>query len=604
MRQVNSIQPYFDWNDQIFEYFFPVASEERAVTLAFDDQAMGAIAMQMGVPPDGYLEAVRALVRPDSDNVFIWWTSNDRLSERDPPFYCGLLAMFSLAASQMGSELDGTGSRAFFHRHLARLLNLGSSTEFVHGFAEATRYYSALERYLQLDCSGTRGVLLRLSDLYSGGKYVAMARAQVLLTHAERRNLHNIFAQVLGHTKRLDREQLGDWLIAIADRPGSERLPVLRRVHEISSKISGEAAGAAIKEQFSKLIAAVEQEYVAWTKEEAAPRGQAAHARIGVRTHRLLPGEAETQQRVPWRGQQDEERIRVDEERSRNLIPKPLTTYNRRLILRRTSDGGLWQAQPQMRGGDSEWLNVAVLDADASGDWLVLRRPDEREEILDVGDIVAFQNDGMSWVNVPRVGSGSRAYLMVRTMDSDAVARAVATLGSNVTVKALAQPFDSRVMVGADFDFNDVSDTLPDIVAHAFSEDVVTVTLRRGLKSDGGYFTVAPPRVVFDHRSSVDASVYLDNAELPDRAFRRQEYILPKPLSPGEHTIEILGRRVTFRVCDVIVASALSIDDRMGYEVCYRYGLMRPSDEPGATRDPRLRSAAISVVCVLGSALL
>lgn len=556
------VTSYLEWNDRIFERFFPVSDQNCARILAFDSSALRAVSEEMRSDPQDFIACVRGLTRPASADPFEWWRLDNRGSmiTREPPYYIALLACFSLAASESGGVIEGEGE-AFFHRHLARLFDLGD-IKYVQGFAAATGLYDHLARYLNHDCGGSRGHLL-LANAFKGGKFVGRARFQVLLSESSRKQLHSLFTHRLSSYGELQRNDLNKLLLRELELPDDYVLPpVLRRTLELAHE-----SGAEIFDAFVDLV---ETEYVRWFLEKPAvrvsePRGSTLT--IGTRE--------ETGARRPRQN-------RIVEEVSQLLghLPRPTlrTRPEARLVLFSSFGNQPWHLGMQLQS-DAGWKNADKVEVEPSSG-IVSCQADCGRLACVIDDTMYFANDGNAWVLVNALHSGDNFAIFCGDAYVDRYYADVQPVCLRPPIIATcAEVPEARLIIG---DLARIErGAVPAVLRPVLSPERARLSLRNGLRRGGDYFTTCPPHVYFDHATITCAAISVDGVDVNPHAMRRTEYPLPWTLATGSHVVSVLGIDKTFRLIGEVVSSDRDPQDCAGFEVCRARGVAIPAATPG-----------------------
>jgi hypothetical protein len=571
------VSQYLEWNDRIFERFFPLSANQALRILSFDASELRSVAGEMGRAPDEFSTAIRALIDPVGRDPFaLWWLLfRGTMSDRDPPCYVGLLALFSLAASESGDAIAG-GQRAFFHRQLAHLLGL-NEMEYVRGFANATALYNALETYLRVRCAGRRGTLLVATTSF-GGKYVWRARVQVLLNASSRRQLAFYFDHRCANRGELRTQELGALLMDELGRPQDYVLSnSLRRTLELVC-----ADGAQVFDGFVDLV---ETEYVRWflSRNEEFKRPNDAHQRNTAATVKSPIVDA------------------VQIHSTSRTKSESRVVYEKRLALRSQIAMQPWRVWVQARKTGDDWDAASSARLSWGSGTIAYELDDGTQGSLPVDDPTTFANDGGGWVAAQQVRAGDHCAVLGSRHDAEALTQAFSKLpGTEPTIRVCAEAPDAAIVTARVP--RATGDEIPESLRHLIAGDQARLTFRRGLRIATQYFETAPPRVVYDHPTIQSTSVSLDGLLLPEPILRRVEYRLPGFLSSGLHVVEILGIPKSFSLSDQLVMSEMDPYDCEGFEVCHARGVALPVKAPGGTPSDEYHNA--KVIIVVGALLL
>jgi hypothetical protein len=571
------VSQYLEWNDRIFDRFFPLSANQPLRILSFDASELRSVAGDMGRATDAFRAAIRALIDPLARDPFAWWWPSSRgsMSDRDPPYYVGLLAIFSLAASESGDAIAG-GQRAFFHRQLAYLLGLGEM-EYVRGFANATALYYSLERYLHVQCAGRRGTLLVASSSF-GGKYVWRARVQVLLTASSRRQLAFYFDHRCGSRGELRKQELRALLMDELGRPHDYALSnSLRRTLEL--------VGSEGNQVFEGFVDLVETEYVRWylsrTEESRRPGDSHQRKAVGMPKSQIVDAvQIHSTSRI-----QSERRV----------------VYEKRLALRSQIGMEPWQVCVQARKTGANWEGASSVHLSWGSGTIAYELDDGTQGSLTVDDPTTFANDGGGWVAAQQLRAGDLCAVLCSRDDARALTEAFSKLeGTEPTIRTCAEAPDAAIVTARVP--RATADEIPKSLRHLLAGDQARLTFRRGLRIASQYFETAPPRVVYDHPTIQSAGVSLDGLLLSEPILRRAEYPLPSNLSTGLHVVEILGIQRAFSLSDQLVMSEMDPYECEGFEVCHARGVALPVRVPGGTQSGEYDNARVLIV--VGALLL
>jgi|HubBroStandDraft_4_1064222.scaffolds.fasta_scaffold00001_10 hypothetical protein len=597
---------YFEWNDRIFERYFPITDTGAVRILSFDDGELRSVATEMGRSPENFKESICALIRRDAD-PFIWWHPWLRRSvaDRDPPYYVGLLAVFSLAASQSGDAIEG-GRRAYFHRQLGHLLGLGD-TPYVPHFSDATSFYRELGNYLEVNCGGRRGRLLLVNSAF-GGKYVWRARVQVLLSASSRRQLAFYFDHRCAGRRELTRSDIRDMMLDELQHPGDYAFS-----HALEHTL--ELVHAEGHELFEGFVDLVETEYVRWFLDRCDPqdtvmpsvhrklaeRGlRASHDPLGITSG---PAERASSHISTQKGERISPiadaigRVAALPSRHRNR-----TTFEKRLVLRANIGALPWKLSVQVRriGGD-DWQDADTTSFLWDEGAIMYELANGTKGLVSVDDVVTFANYGTGWIATTQLRAGDLCAVLCSRETAETLRAAFASIsGANSTIRdCYGAPQLAIVTARAP---RAEREAIPAALEDLLAPDRARVTFRRGLRVGTEYFQPTPPQIFFDHPTIEEASVTLDDGMLPEPAIRRKEYGLPFNLSPGMHFVEVLGVRKSFSLTLRSVTSSMDPYDCEGFDICRARGIAIPTTSPGAAQTNEYMNCR--VVIVIGGLLL
>ena len=607
------VSEYLEWNDRIFERYFPIIDASAVRILSFDDSELRAIANEMGRSAEGFKESVRALVRHSGSDPFTWWRASLRgaMTDRDPPYYVGLLALFSLAASQIGDTIGG-GPPAYFHRQLGHLLGLGD-TRYVPGFQEATSLYRNLDVYLEDKCAGRRGRLLLASSTF-GGRYVWRARVQVLLSASSRRQLIFFFehrCHALSELTRSDiRALMLEELKAAKDYAFSRSLgQTLKLVHSESEEL------------FEGFIDLVDTEYVRWFLERephqevlgplhrsrsASERGHSSYREVSDDTNRVSEAPSHdydfdsAPRRRTLRVRPIAAAIAAASASARR--PRERKQYERRLMLRAGLGSQPWSLSVQVRhAGEDDWNEARSASFHWGESTVTYELADGVNALIAVDDQLTFANYGAGWIVTSQLRAGDLCAILCARQTAEAICEAFASMaGTDSRIHDCREAPQLAIVTARAPHLG--QESIPAALRDLLAPDRARVTLRRGLRLGSDYLLCAPPRVVFDHPSIECATVTLDDEPLALPATRRKEYPLPFELADGPHVVEILGVRKAFRLTPSTVSSAMDPFDCAGFEVCHARGVAVPVTNPGSANVKQYMYC--KVVIVIGGLLL
>jgi hypothetical protein len=599
---------YFEWNDRIFERYFPIGDPGAVRILSFDDSELRAVATEMGRSTDHFKESIRALIHRFDPDPFIWWRppSRGKMIDREPPYYVGLLAAFSLAASQSGDALEG-GQRAFFHRQLGHLLGLGD-TPYVPHFSEATSLYHVLDEYLKIECAGLRGRLLLASSTF-GGKYVWRARVQVLLSASSRRQLAFFFEHRCTGLGELTRGDIRAMMIDELQRPEDYAFSqALARTLELVYSES--------EELFDGFVDLVETEYVRWFLDQGnfqdalAPSAERRQVERGPRvTHSHpeatgWPPDASSKSGEPRPRSKRlrpiaEAITRLATETPRRRVQK---AHEKRLVLRAGIGALPWRLSVQVRRiGEDSWEDVHASSLLWGEGTIAYELADGTVGSLSTDDVVTFANYGSGWIATSQLRSGDLCAILCARQTAESIREAFASIpGTESTIRECCEAPQLAIVTARTPHAE--REAIPLALRDLLAPDRARVTFRRGLRFGTEYFQTAPPRVFFDHPTVEQAIVTLDGRQLPEPAVRRKEYPLPFGLSVGPHSVEVLGVPKSFTVTCTSVISSTDPFDCEGFEVCHARGVAIPVKTPGATHTNQYMNCR--VVIVIGGLLL
>lgn len=237
---------YLKWNDIVCAAFFGGDKAGELVPLDLDEKTLAHIGEQHGLDGPATLRAIADSVTPllvldgSRTPVFeaftrmttLWYRDSRRqlnaLSELAPPPIVALLALFALAGrhtSRLASQ-TGNKSASAFYLPLAVLLQAGQDTKALEAsFKKDTEaFWDALRYWLELR-DGEVG--LPVGDALNQ-RPVGLALSQTLLGEAERRQLHQMFADMeLTTAQGLSPEELGvyvDFWLDVADTDVSKSM--------------------------------------------------------------------------------------------------------------------------------------------------------------------------------------------------------------------------------------------------------------------------------------------------------------------------------------------------------------------------------------------
>lgn len=609
---LDPVSEYLEWNDRIFERYFPIIDRSAVRILSFDDSELRAIAAEVGRSPEAFKESIRALVRHSGSDPFIWWRASSRgeMADRDPPYYVGLLALFSLAASQSGDTIDGR-QRAYFHRQLGHLLGL-DDTPYVPGFPEATSFYRELDEYLRVKCAGRRGRLLLASSTF-GGRYVWRARVQVLLSASSRRQLVFFFEHRCNALVELTRSDIRALMLeelqAADDYAFSRALgQTLKLVHSESEEL------------FEGFIDLIETEYVRWFLERepaqevlgSSHRPRSAERAYG--SHRDVCDATNQVSEAPSRGGELESAPRRRAFRVRPVAAaianasasegrrRERKRYENRLILRAGIGTQPWSLSVQVRRiGEEGWQEVRSASFLWGESTLTYELADGTNGLITIDDLLTFANYGSGWIATSQLRAGDLCAILCTRQTAEAIREAFALMMGTDSLIRDCREAPQLAIVTARTPHAD-KESIPAALRDLLAPDRARVTFRRGLRLGPDYLLFAPPRVVFDHSTIECATVILDDEPLASPATRRKEYPLPSELADGLHVVEILGVRKPFRLTRSTVSSVMDPFDCAGFELCQARGIAIPVTNPGSANMNQYMNCR--VIIVIGGLLL
>ncbi|KAA9394687.1 hypothetical protein FCK90_05830 [Kocuria coralli] len=238
---------YLKWNDAVCAAFYGEDKAGELVFLDLDEKALARIGEPYGLDGPATLRAIADSVTPllvldgSRTPVFetftrlttFWYRDSrrqlDTLSELAPPPIIALLALFALAGrhtSRLASQ-TGNKSASAFYLPLAVLLHAGqdNAKALESSFKKDTEaYWDALRYWLELR-DGEVG--LPVGDALNQ-RPVGLALTQSLLGDSERRQLHQMFADMqLTTAQGLSPEELGvyvDFWLDVADTDVSKSM--------------------------------------------------------------------------------------------------------------------------------------------------------------------------------------------------------------------------------------------------------------------------------------------------------------------------------------------------------------------------------------------
>ena len=533
----------------------------------------------MASSPDAFTTAIRSLVSTGSDPFRWWWLGTGRdYFERDPPCYIGLLAAFSLAASESGASIDGE-QRSFFHRQLAHILGI-KDVDYVRGFGDATSLYYSLEEYLRNECNGLRGALLVASKSF-GGKYVWRARVQVLLNASSRRQLALYFDRRCLSLGELRKSDLLKLFLSELEKPSDYVLSQsLRRTFEIVRE-EGE-------EPLDGFMNLVETEYVSWffTNAERLKRTAAL----------LKTGTTPTQsRRNPIVEAVLAQGVGLARRRQSQLA------FEKRLVLRSGLGNAPWQVWVQLRYPGSDWINSSAVFISWNVGLISYELKDGATRTMDLDDRIFFQSTTAGWISTSELRAGDLCAILSSTQDLSSLNDLLLKIdGVNPILRRISCASDAAVLTMALP--RATIEQLPEELRTLIRGDAATLTFRRGLRYMASYFAAGPPRVYFDHATILQTTISLNHETLPEPILRRVEYALPRTLSVGDHYIEVLGRCRMFTLSDENVPSKMDLFDCAGYEICTARGIAIPSKAPGTSANSSYNGARVHIL--VGAVLL
>ena len=572
------VQNYLEWNDRIFERYFPISQNDPVRILSFDASDVRALAAEMGHREDSFIAVVRSLVREGASDPFSWWWSvvRDRLSHRDPPPYVGLLALFSLAASQSGDAVDD-GPRAFFHRRLAGLLAFNNN-EYVPGFRQATAFYGVLEEYLRIKCDGERGRLLLASTSF-GGKYVWRARIQVLLNASSRRQLKTYFSARCSHLGELRKDDLKRLLLSeLEGEPDYAFSNALRRTLEL---VQGEES-----QLLEGFIDLVETEYVRWFLERPEEPRRAPDP---------VPRSSSPEFR-PVAKRSNSPIIRaVTEHVSARAASIRRSIEERRLVLRSQLGNEPWQLWVQFRTAGAQWQNSATASLSFASGSIAFERSDGTLGSLALDDPTTFTNDGNGWAATNQLKAGDTCAVLCSRTEAEALKLEFLRLqGTEPVIRGCMGAPDAAILTAQVP--RAMSQEIPVGLRGLLQGDEAQIRFRRGLRIGREYFAPAPPMVFYDHSTIETAHISIDGQNLPRNISRRQNYRLPEELALGKHVVEILGASKSFFLTAKLVSANTDPFDCAGFEVCQARGIARSVVSPGGSATGDYKGAKVSIV--------
>jgi hypothetical protein len=586
---------YRAWIDAIFDYCFPPGGAGQLVALSFDDDAKRSAAALIGAPPDEFEELTRLFARPsDSDDAFRFWRPVDD-DAASYPTYVGILAAIALAASRV--DYGASSSSGGFHRAFNDIIGSTSGSRWTAGFESLTRYWKRLAEYLEYDCAGDRGVLILGGDhVYRGGRHVAAAMVQILVSRGDLASLMNYFVQRFGRRTPLEDEA---FIRVIEDDVlhGDEAhygFPVvLRRRYKML------LSGMAVDDRtlVGKLREVVRDAYSRWLREqrpESLRRATPSHTAPGssvVRVNsasgnhcagvvRLRDGTMLRRNGVQHSAEPEVKRdtVSIDLGLDPGFGPRPWTLC----ASARYSSGNVSTCTISVRPNDAEVLDLVTTDG--------------RQTALTVPRALMFELDANDmWIRVNRLSPDHEGAVLVQRLKLDAVARALRTVDGKLAIHAMTPPLDGyaliRLHAGPLTEREAQRNGLVDIIAtHS-----AYVWPSGGLQVRGMYLSAAPPRVHFSRAGVSTAEVFLDGVSVGFVA-NEAPFALNGPLQSGIHRVLISDGYMEFSVTDDPVSSDLDRDDTIGWELSRPASLVRALRAPGSQPPANFRYAGIRLV--------
>lgn len=590
---------YRAWIDGIFDHCFPVGKAGELVAFAFDDDVKHAVANSIGAPTEEFEELTRGFARPsDPEDAFRFW----RPAEDDGasyPTYVGILGALTLAASRIEYDLSLHGG---FHRAFNALIGSTSGSRWTAGFGDLTRYWNRLAAYLDRDCAGDRGMLLLGGDdVYHGGRHVAAAIAQILLSRADRANLPNYFNARFGHVGPLARDPFLAAIEADVSRDDALRavLPVVLR-RRYKKLLAGTATDD--RSLLARLRELVFWSYTSWT----AQGGTAEHL-AKPRIARGLQGPHEdpttrVSSGLARSSAQRVVRLRDGTALRRSLAapapqtPQKITSINLGL------DPGfgqqpwtLWATARNSAGALSTCtISARPNDADA----LDFFTTDGLGITFEVPAFVAFElspND--TWTRVTRVAPDREAAVIVRPSDVSEMVTTLRRLDDRVATHAIRSPLDNYYLLR--FRTGPLADHQAQVAGASavISTPSAYVWLSGGLQFGGAYLSMAPPTVQFSRAGVLEADVILDE-RLLGRVPRESPFELPVGLATQLHRVRISDGFIEFYVTSAVVSSRLDHTDdvAIGWELSRPGSLARCIRAPGSQPLTSFSSSRIRLI--------
>ncbi len=589
---------YRAWVDGIFDRCFPSNSSGRLVVLDCNEDTLSAVAESIGTTPDEFIVLTRAFARPfDREDAFRFWRpEND--SEATYPLYVGILAALAYAASQIDHEGEQRGS---FHRTFNAIIGSPAGARWAAGFGGLTRYWSSLAAFLETDCAGERGTLvLGGSDIYRGGRHVAAAMLQSLMSKSDRSSLLRFFDRHCSHAVALSDAAIIAAVEADVDA-GTAAHSLLstifrRRYHKIKKGMSSD--DAALLESLRRMVLDV---YAGWRSDgptarelprptvRAASNGNGAHG--GVRLSGGLSRGANFVVRS---------RTGAPIQRTRSAIHQPEANEGH-LDFQLTIDPGS-AVRPAnllalLRGGTETQTcivevsrgNTTILQATSRGGSTLTR---ELPPLL-----VFEENANGEWVRVRRLNPGHEGAIVADAKEAPQLMNILRGVTDSLQLRRMRNGLDSLALIRLCLNSNANRDLTDPFLSSLIQSDTTYLRMVGGLRIGRAYFSMIPPSVLFSRYGLDVANVVLDGT-IVGRATREHRFQLPTGLAEGNHTIAIDDGELTFEVTARAVASRLDLQDSasIGYEISRPGNLMRVALRPGSQKLAAYPSAKVRLV--------